>query len=89
MKIQVRTNPVFEEVELTLPYYCKGTAVKCHYWKVFSESEALHVVSSETDYPQIEVYSSIHALGCDRIKCTKEEFDAEYAATLAVFTSKL
>ena len=89
MKIQVRTNPVFKDIELTLPYYCKGSSVKCHYWKVYSDEKCLHVTASETDYPSIEIYSSSLAFGDDRIEITKEEFDAEFAATLAVLTEKL
>ena len=74
MKIQVRTNPVFEEVEITLPAYRKSKDARCHFAKVFSENKCLWVTVADLVGLSIEICASSIAMESNYIDCTEAEF---------------
>ena len=76
MKIQVRTNPVFEEIEITLPVYRKTGHVRCHFVKVYSEFECMWVTVSCD--PSISICSAKLALYEEYVECTKEEYEQAF-----------
>ena len=76
MKIQVRTNPVFEEVEIDLPAYRKSENVRCHFAKVFSKNETLWVTVAGGI--SIGICSSNIAMEPNYIDCTEAEFAEAY-----------
>ena len=89
MKIQIQTNPVFEEVELELPHYCKSENVNCHYWKILSEKETVHIVVAQTGTPKIEIYST-NVVDINRsIECSQAEFEDEYCKAMELLNSKI
>ena len=78
MKIQVRTNPVFEEVELELPAYRKSKDARCHFAKVFSEDKCLWVTVPDLIGISIEICASRIAMESNYIDCTEAEFTEAY-----------
>ena len=89
MKIQIQTNPVFEEVELDLPHYCKSEVPNCHFWKILSEKETVHVLSAKYGTPCIEIYSTAVVDINHSIECSQVEFEDEYCKAMEYLNSKV
>ena len=76
MKIQVRTNPVFEEVEIEFPIYRKSESIRCHFVKVYSELECMWVTVACS--PSIGICAAGLALNEGYVECTKEEYEQAF-----------
>ena len=87
VQIKVQKTPTFEEVEITLPCYRRSETKNCNFWKVFNNEYAFYVCVVP-DRETIGIHCISTAID-NTIDCTKEEFDAAYAETLAILNSKL
>ena len=65
---------VVEEVEITLPYYCKNTVA---IYKILDENSAIKV-GTMPDYPEISIQASKIAIAVMDSETNEEEFEQIY-----------
>ena len=85
MKISIQTNPVFEEIEISLPHYVKDGI--CHFYKVVSETDYLQVYATEYGIGSISGGNSPFRFNSKTLPSSAEEFNAAFERVINELSS--